>query len=104
MATTPAVIVIKPTSLAKADIETMTRQVAQITTACVKKDIEIVDIIVTFAGTKDITKRVKSLTDHKEVEVLLLYSAKQIADTEKEYATFVADMRDWHGLSVISLR
>jgi hypothetical protein len=99
----PAVLVIKPTSTAKADIETMSRQIAQVTTSCVPKDIHIEDIIVTFGTSKDIAKRVKSLVEHKNIQLLLLYSAKQAAENEQEYKTFVADMRGY-GLKVICYR
>lgn len=100
----PGVIVIKPTSTAKADLEIMAKQVAQLTTSCVENNMEIVDVIITFGSSKDIAKRVKSLTEHKEVKVLLLYSAKQVAESEQEYKGFVADMRDWYGLRVLCYR
>lgn len=100
----PAVIVIKPVSTAKADIETACRQTAQLTTVCVPKNIFIEDIIITFGGVKDITKRVKSLTEHKDIQVLLVYNAKQIASSEKEYMEFIADMCDFYKLKVINYR
>jgi hypothetical protein len=102
--TVPGTIVIKPTSTAKADLETMGKQVAQITTSCVENNIEVIDIILTFGTTKDISKRVKALIEHKEVKLLLLYTAKQIAESEQEYKDFVADMRDWYGLRVMCYR
>lgn len=100
----PAALIAKPTSTAKADLEIMAKQVAQITTSCVENNIEVEDIIITFGGSKDITKRVKSLIEHKEIKVLLLYSAKQVAENKQEYREFVADMRDWYQLKVICYR
>lgn len=101
---TNAVIVVKPTSTAKADLEIMARQVAQITTACVPKNVYVEDIIVTYGGIKDITKRIKSLTEHKEIQVVLVYSAKQIATSSTEYMEFIADMNDFFKLKVINYR
>lgn len=100
----PATIIAKPISTAKVDLEIMAKQVAQITTACVENNIEVIDIIITFSSTKDILKRVKSLTEHKEIKVLLIYTAKQIAETEQEYRDFVADMQDWYGIKVLCYR
>lgn len=100
----PAVIIVKPVSTAKADIEIACRQVAQITTACVPKGVWIEDIIVTFGGIKDIEKRIKSLTEHKNITTILIYNAKQIATNEKEYLDFIRDMADWYRLKVICFR
>jgi hypothetical protein len=99
-----AVIVVKPASTAKADLEVMARQVAQITTACVPRNVFVEDIIVTYGGIKDIEKRVKSLTEHKDIQALLIYSSKQIASSEREYMDFIADMADWYEVKVITLR
>lgn len=101
---TNAVIVVKPASTAKADIEIACRQVAQVTTACVPKNIYIEDIIVTYQGIKDIKKRVNSLMEHKEIQVLLIYNAKQIASSEKEYMEFVAELRDFYAIQVLNYR
>lgn len=100
----PAVIVIKPTSTAKADIETACKQVAQITTEAVHNSIAILDIIVTFQGAKDISKRVKSLTEHKEIEALLVYDARKLFDTKEECKEFIVDMADLYQLKVINYR
>ncbi len=100
----PGVIVVKPLSTAKADIEIALKQVAQITTRCCKNNIEIIDIVVTFGSSKDINKRVKALMEQKEIKLLLLYTAKQAAESEQEYKGFVADMRDWYGIKVICYR
>lgn len=99
-----AVIVVKPASSNKADVETACRQVAQITTLCVPKSIHIEDIIVTYQSIKDIKKRVNSLMEHKEIKVLLIYSAKQIASSEKEYMEFVAELRDFYSIQVMNYR
>lgn len=100
----PAVIVVKPQSTAKADIETIAKQVAQITTACVPKGVLVEDIIVTFQSIKGVTKRVTSLLEHKEIKAILVYSPKQIAACEQEYIDFVADMKDWYGIKVVNYR
>lgn len=100
----PAVIVIKPASTSKADIETVCRQTAQLTTVSVPKNIFIEDIIITFGGIKDISKRIKSLTEHKEIQIVLIYSAKQIAASSAEYMEFIADMNDFYKLKVINYR
>jgi hypothetical protein len=100
----PGVIVVKPLSTAKADIEIALKQVAQITTKCVKNNIEVIDIIVTFGSSKDISKRVKALVEQKEIHLLLFYTAKQAAETENEFTAFVSDMRDWYGLKVVCYR
>lgn len=100
----PGVIVVKPSSTAKADIEIALKQVAQITTRCCKNNIEVIDIVVTFGSSKDISKRVKALIEQKEIQLLLLYTAKHAAKSEQEYKEFVADMRDWYGLKVVCYR
>lgn len=100
----PAVIVVKPASTAKADIETACRQAAQITTEAVHNNIAIIDIIVTFQGGKDIAKRVKSLIEHKEIQVLLIYNAKQLFATKEECNEFIADMVDFYQIKVICYR
>lgn len=99
-----AVIVIKPVSTAKADLETACRQVAQITTEAVHNNISIVDIVITFQSSKDITKRVKSLTEHKDIQALLIYNAKQLFSTKEECSEFIADMADFYGIKVINYR
>lgn len=99
-----AVIVVKPESMVKTDLETMCRQIAQITTACVLKDVYVEEIIVTYNGIKDITKKVKSLTEHKEIQLLLVYNAKKIAAAEREYLEFVDNMKEFYGIKVISYR
>lgn len=53
-----AVIAMKPASTAKADLEVMAAQVAQMTTACCQENIKVDSIVITFGGIKDITKRV----------------------------------------------
>ena len=100
----PAVIVVKPASTAKTDIETACRQAAQITTEAVHNNIAIIDIIVTFQKAKDITKRVKSLTEHKDIQALLIYNAKQLFATKEECNEFMADMADFYGIKVICYR
>lgn len=102
--TVSSVIVVKPSSTAKADIEIALKQVAQITTKCTKDNIKITDIIVTFGNSKDIKKRVKALTEQKEFQLLLFYTAKQAAENEQEFREFVADMKDWYKLNVICYR
>lgn len=99
-----AVIVVKPASTAKADIETMSKQVAQITTVCVPKGIVVEDIIVTFQGMKDVTKRIKAILEHKAIRVVLLYQPRQIATCQQEYVEFVEEMKSWNGIQVISYR
>ena len=99
-----AVIVVKPQSTAKADIETIAKQVAQITTVCVPKGIVVEEIIVTFQSIKDVTKRVMSILEHKDIKAILIYSPRQISTCEQEYVDFVADMKDWYGIKVIHYR
>ena len=100
----PAVIVVKPLSTAKADLEVMAKQVANITTKCCRNNVEIQDIIITLSGIKDIKKRVKSLAEHREIEYLMVYSAKGIATNEKEFKEFVSDMQTWYGIEVKTIR
>ena len=99
-----AVIVMKPASTAKADLEVMAAQVAQMTTACCQENIQVDSIVITFGGVKDITKRVKMLTEQKDIRYLIIYSGKQIADIESEYLNFKRDMQDWYNLQVICYR
>lgn len=100
----PSIIVIRPISKNKDAIEISLKQVAQITTKCVPQKIYIEDIILTYGNTKDISKRVKTLVEQKEIKLLLLYTAKQVAESEQEYRDFVADMRDWYDIKVICYR
>ncbi len=96
----PAVVVVIAASTAKADLEVMVKQAANITTKCCKNGIVVEEIIVTFNGIKDINKRIKSLTQHKEIKYLMIYSAKSIANSEKEFMQFVDDMQTWYGIDV----
>lgn len=91
----PAVIIAKPSSTAKADLEVMSKCIAQVTTEAVHNNLLIEDIIITFTGAKDIEKRIKSLTDHKQIKVVLIYSAKQIFSTKEECFDFIATMADF---------
>ena len=100
----PTVIVAKPTSTAKADLEVMAKWVAQLTTKAVPNNLLIEDIIITFTGSKDVEKRIKSLTDHKEIKVVLIYSAKQIFTTKEECYEFIATMADFYKIKVICYR
>ena len=99
-----AIIAVKSASTAKADLEVMATQVAQMTTACCQENIQVDSIIITFGGIKDITKRVKLLTEQKDIRYLIIYSGKQIADNESEYLSFKRDMQDWYNLQVICYR
>lgn len=99
-----AIIAVRPASTAKADLEVMAAQVAQITTACCQENIQVDSIIITFGGIKDITKRVNQLTEQKDIRYLIIYSGKQIADNESEYMNFKRDMQDWYSLQVICYR
>ena len=99
-----AVIAVRPASTAKADLEVMAAQVAQMTTACCQENIQVDSIVITFGGIKDITKRVKLLTEQKDLQYLIIYNAKQIADNESEYMNFKRDMQDWYNLQVICYR
>lgn len=100
----PAVIVVKPLSTAKADLEVMAKQIANITTKCCRNNVEVVDIIVTLSGIKDIKKRIKALVEHREIQYLMVYSAKSIATNEKEFKEFVSDMQSWYGIEVKTIR
>lgn len=96
----PAAIIAKPATTAKADLEIMAKEIALITTKCCRNDIEVFDIIVTFSGIKDIKKRIKSLTQHMEIKYILIYSAKQISETEQEFLEFVEEMESWYGIHI----
>lgn len=100
----PAIIIAKPTSTAKLDLEVMSKCIAQLTTEAVPNNLLIEDIIITFSGGKDIQKRIKSLTDHKDIRVILIYSAKQIFSTKDECHEFIATMADFYNIRVICYR
>lgn len=100
----PAVIVAKLPGNSKSELEVMAKQVAQLTTACVPQNIYIEDIVISYAGIKDIEKKIASLTEHKDIKVVLIYSAKQVASTEKEFYEFVATMADFYRIKVICFR
>ncbi|ADU75658.1 hypothetical protein M972_112757 [Acetivibrio thermocellus AD2] len=99
-----AIIAVRPASTAKADLEVMAAQVAQLTTVCCQENIQVDSIIITFGGIKDITKRVKQLTEQKDISYLIIYSGKQIAENESEYVNFKRDMQDWYNLKVVCYR
>lgn len=99
-----AVIVVKIASTGKTDIEIACKQVAQITTACVHQGVYVEEIIVTHKGAKEVTKRVKMLVEHKEIQAILLYDSKQITESEDEYIEFIKDMIITFGLKVINYR
>lgn len=69
----------------KASLKTMAYQVSQITTRAVKANIELVDCIITFGGTKDILREVKKLDGQKRFDSLLIYSPSQICKDQVEY-------------------
>jgi len=86
-----AVIAVKPASTAKADLEVMTAQVAQMTTACCQENTQVDSIVITFGGIKDI-------------RYLILYSGKQITENRSGYLNFKRDMKDRYNLQVICYR
>jgi len=66
-----AIIALKPASTAKVDLEVMSAQVAQITTACCQENIQVDSIIITFGGYKGYYE--KSKTAHRAKGYTLSY-------------------------------
>lgn len=77
----------------KDSIKALTYKVAKMTTDCVHQDIRVLDCIITFGGTKDILREVKKLHSMKEFDYLLIYSPKQIADTQTEFMLFADTLK-----------
>lgn len=100
----PAVVAIKLASSSRLDTEAALCKTAKITTKACYAGIEIADIVSTYGGIKDIKKRIGALVEHKDIELLLLYSAREVAETERDFTAFVSDMRDLYGLKVICYR
>lgn len=84
----------------KDSIKALTYQVAKITTDCVDQNIRIKDCIITFGGTKDILREVKKLHSMKEFDCLLIYSPKQIADTQTEFLLFANTLKNEYKIEV----
>lgn len=81
----------------KKSIKHLAYQVARITTKCVNPNVKILDCIVTFGGTKDIIREVRRLLPTKDFQYLLIYSAKDISDSEEDYNCFVNTLnKDYH--------
>lgn len=99
-----AIVILKPISTSKSDLEIMSKQLAQIVTKCCRTNIKVIDVIIIFGNGKDISKRVKALKEHEEFSMLVTYNSKSIAEKQQDYVQFVNDMRDWYGIEVISYR
>lgn len=73
----------------KASIRTAIYQSMQIATKCTREDIKIIDGIVTFGGTKDILRELKTIDARKRFDYVIVFSPAQVAKTEQEFEDFV---------------
>lgn len=99
-----AVVAVKATSSSKKDMEEVLKETANITTICCHNNIRIIDIVFANGGIKDISKRIKEITQQAQINYLLIYEPKSIAISENEFMQFVADMRDFYGVEVKSVK
>ena len=88
----------------KKSIKHLAYQVARITTKCVTPNIKILDCIVTFGGTKDIIREVRKLLPTKDFQYLLIYSAKDISESEEDYNYFVSKLRNDYHIEVLTYK
>lgn len=88
----------------KAGLVAMAYEIMQITTQCVKHDVQLVDCIITFGGTKDILREVRKLDAKKQFDSLVIYSPSQIAKDKEEYSAFVVALKEDFDISVRFIR
>jgi hypothetical protein len=88
----------------KDSIKTLAYQVAQITTACVHKNVKIIDAIITFGGEKDIVRELKKIDCRKRVDYLIIYSRSQIGLSETEMLSFMDQIENEYNTKVVCLR
>lgn len=88
-------------SSSKKSITEFGYQVARIVTKCTQENINVFKIIPTFTYTKDVLAEIKILTAHVDFDFVIVYAPSQIAQTAKEYNTFVATMSKSYGVQVI---
>lgn len=88
----------------KESLKALTYQVAQITTACVHKNVKIIDSIITFGGEKDILREFKRIDSKNRVDYLVIYSRNQLGLSETELLSFMELIENEFSTKVICLR
>lgn len=73
----------------KSSLKAMAYQVAQIATECTKHNIEIIECVVTFGGSKDVLRELKKIDAQKKFDSIVVYSPAQVCKDEGEYQSFV---------------
>ena len=88
----------------KASIRTAIYQSMQIATKCTKDNVAVIDGIVTFGGTKDIFRELKTIDARKRFDYVIVFSPAQIAKTKQEFEDFVAEVESTFKCKVVWLR
>ncbi|MFV0517431.1 MAG: hypothetical protein ACK5MV_08540 [Aminipila sp.] len=98
-----AVIVVKT----KSDLDSINVAITQwdqMAFECGRRNIEIVDRILTTGGIKDIQKKIEKLDKLKQFDYVVLYSPNQFADKRQDYIDFVGYLDNFFGVKVVAIR
>ena len=98
-----AVIALKVKS-DKSGIRTAVYQACQLYAQAWKSGIEVVDCIVTFAGARDILRKVKALDAKSRFDTLLIYSPSQVCKEKQEFVELENILTDSYQIQVKYLR
>lgn len=98
-----AVIALKVKS-DKAGIRTAVYQACQLAMQAWKSNIEVIDCIVTFGGSKDILREVKVIDAKARFDTLLIYSPSQICKDKIEFLEFENFMTECFKVQIKFLR
>ena len=98
-----AVIALKVKS-DKTGIRTAVYQACQLCMQAWKSNIEVIDCIVTFGGSKDILREVKVIDAKARFDTLLIYSPSQICKDKIEFLEFENFMTECFKVQIKFLR
>lgn len=98
-----AVIALKVKS-DKSGIRTAIYQTYQLCLQAWKSNIEVIDCIVTFGGSKDIIREVKALDAKSRFDTILIYSPSQVCKEKQEFIELENILADNYQIKVRYLR
>lgn len=98
-----AVIALKVKS-DKNGIRTAVYQACQLCMQAWKSNIEVIDCIVTFGGSKDILREVKVIDAKERFDTLLIYSPSQVCKEKQEFVELENILADSYQIQVRYLR
>lgn len=98
-----AVVVLKT----KTDLDSINiaiNQWDQIVYECSRRNVQIIDRVLTTGGIKDIKKKVDKLDKVKEFTLLVMYSPHQFKDQSQELTDFTKELADFYGINAVFIR